>query len=348
MDRCRVAIVGLGRMGSTIDDEVKDMPGLWIPYSVASACRESDKLEICAGSDLLPEKREAFKERWGVEALYEDYLEMIDKEDPDLVAICTKGDVHAEMAVAVADKKVPMIYLEKAMACSMAEADAVLDACRRNNTLLNTGVLRRFNGNYHHVRRLIEAGEIGDPRVVVHYASSSLLHGHIHSIDTVMYLLGDPKPVSVSGEIRPADTEIENRRIDRDPTAVYHVEFEGGLEAWTVPCGAWEFEVLGTSGAIRTMNNGSEFTMRKSMPISEKRSAMKEVPFPPADVNQSATLYCLEDLVVAREEGRPPLGDVEIAHAATEACLAVAESHLRGGAKVTLPLPERDLYVWHV
>ena len=63
---------------------------------------------------------------------------MIRREEPDLVAICTaaclpkpareapdasfRGDSHADLAVAVADMGVPMIYLEKAMASSMERA----------------------------------------------------------------------------------------------------------------------------------------------------------------------------------------------------------------------------------
>ncbi len=347
-DTYRVAVVGLGRMGSTIDDEVRDLPGVWIPYSAASAACASARLELAAGADILPEKRDAFRERWGVAALYEDYLEMIDQEHPDLVCICTRGELHAEMAAAAADKGVPMVFLEKAMACSMAEADAVLEACQRKNTLLNTGVLRRFNGYYHRMRELIADGAIGAPQAVVHYAASSLMHGHIHSIDTAMYLLGDPKPLRVEGRLRPDDLTIENRRLDKDPAALYHIEFEGGMEAWTVPYGNWEFEVIGTEGALRAMNNGANFALRKSHALNERRRVLKDEPFPMPEVAQSGTLYLLEDLVEAHEQGRPPLGDVAIAHAATECCLAAAESHIRDGAKIPLPLPERDLYIWHV
>ena len=347
MTPCRVAIVGLGRMASTIDDEVRDMPSLWMPYSIAAACHNSPRLEVVAGADILEEKREAFKGRWGVAALYEDYLEMIDKEKPDMVAICTKGELHADMAVKVADAGVPMIYLEKAIACSMAEADAVRDACHRNGTLLNTGVLRRFNQRYHHARALLEAGEIGEPKAVVHFAGTSLLHGHIHSIDTVMYLLGDPKPVRVRGQVR-GDASFKDRRIDKDPSAIYHIEFERGLEAWTVPYGQWDFEIIGTAGTIHAMNNGADWAMRKSVALSEKRSKWAQSDFPPAEHTTSATQFCLEDLVAAQEEGRPPLGHVDVTHAATEACFAVAESHLLSGAPVDLPLPRRDLYIWHV
>ena len=42
------------------------------------------------------------------------------------------------------------------------------------------------------------------------------------------------------------------------------------------------------------------------------------------------------------------LGNVDVTHLTTEACLAVAESHVKGGAWVELPMQQRDLYVFHV
>ena len=346
MKEYRAAVVGLGRMASTIDDEITGYAAIALPYSIAASCRETDRIQLVAGADILPEKREAFRQRWGVAALYEDYLEMITQEEPDIVAICTRGELHAEMAVQIAEAGVPMIYLEKAMACSMREADAVKHACQRNRTLLNTGVLRRFDSRYHKARELIERGEIGQPRAVIHYASTSLLHGHIHSIDTIMYLLGDPVAKSVWGELRPRGMQIENNRLDKDPSAIYQVEFDGGMEAWTVPSGMWDFEIWGTGGCIRSMNNGIDWTMRKPVKVSDKHSIYRDTTFPAAETH-SATLACLQDLIDAHETGRPTLGNVESAHQATELCLAVAESHMCG-KRVSLPLNSRDLYVWHV
>ena len=60
------------------------------------------------------------------------------------------------------------------------------------------------------------------------------------------------------------------------------------------------------------------------------------------------TLTCLEDLVDALESKRPSLGNVDVTHNITEACLAIADSHRRGGAWVQLPMENRDLYVFHV
>ena len=68
MKTYRVAIVGLGRMGSTLDQ------------SIASASHVSERLEVVAGAETIPERRTAFQEKWGVERVYDDYQEMIEKE----------------------------------------------------------------------------------------------------------------------------------------------------------------------------------------------------------------------------------------------------------------------------
>ena len=69
----RVGIVGLGRMGSTIDDEGHTK----LPYSIASAVEASPCFELIAGSDLIEERCTSFAERWGVNAVYQDPHQMI-------------------------------------------------------------------------------------------------------------------------------------------------------------------------------------------------------------------------------------------------------------------------------
>jgi hypothetical protein len=95
------------------------------------------------------------------------------------------------------------------------------------------------------------------------------------------------------------------------------------------------------------MNSGVDWRLRQATPLGERYTAYREVPYPEPPC-KSATVFCLEDLVRALEEKRPPLGDVAIAHHATEICLAIAESHRQGGQRVNLPLENRSLYVWHV
>lgn len=358
MQTNRLAIIGLGRMGSTIDEEVVGYPAVARPFSVAASCgnvndgleprrKGSDRFELVAGADLVAEKRAAFSDRWGMPAVYEDFGRMIDEQAPDLVAICTKAENHAELAVAVAESGVKMIFLEKAIACSMAEADRVLEACRVNKTLMNTGVMRRFNNRYAVVREAIAEGKIGEPKVAVHYAASSLMHGHIHSMDTLSYLLGDPRITKVKGELNLSDGDFDRKRLTYDPRGTYQMTFDNGVEAWTVPAGQWEFEVLGSEGTIRSMNNGVGADLRVSRGEAVKRPQWESVPFEMPE-GKSPTVSCLEDLADALEHDHPPIGNIEVTHHITEACLAVAQSHIEGNGWVDVPGVDRDIYVWHV
>ena len=354
----KVAIIGLGRMGSTIDDEAH----FAVPYSIAAATEASQELELIAGADLLPDKRENFQQRWGA-AVYEDYRQMIDKEKPDLVAICTaaclpkpansvadtsaRPDSHADLSIAVADLGVPMIFCEKAMASSMTRADEIRDAIKRNNTLFNTGVLRRFDNRYAAVKEAIAEGRIGEVKTVVHFAGSSLMHGHIHSIDTVSYLIGDPRIEAVRGELLPRDLQVEDNHISADPQATYQLRFANGVEAWSIPAGYWEFEVIGSEGTIRSQDNGARVSLRQPGAQQGRRQLWDEVPFPDPEPI-SSTMTCLEDLVRAHESDGQTLGHIDVTHHVTEATIAVAESHRHGRAWIELPMAERDLYIFHV
>ena len=343
----RVGIIGLGRMGSTICDEIVGYPAFALPYSIAGSVRASDRLELACGCDLLPEKRDAFRERWGTTALYDDFRKMIEAERPDLVAICTKGENHAELGVACAELGVPMMYLEKAMACSMTEADALRDAIVKHGTAFNTGVLRRFDERYWWARQLIERGEIGRPHTVVQYSGGGLLHGGIHIVDTMMYFLGDPQAQSVRGELRLGDITFEHNRFSNDPSAVFEITFEGGMTGYAISGGGWDIEVFGTEGSIRAINNGIDWSWRKPTKDADKWVAYREAAYPQVGF-RSSTINCLEDLVAAYEEQRPTLNHIAQCHHSMEICMAVAESHVQGSRRVELPLANRDLYVWHV
>lgn len=336
----RVAIIGLGRMGSTIDDE---FPERAPPYSVAASCLASDRLQVVAGADIDAAKRADFAERWGVDALYDDYVEMIRKEAPDMVAVCTRGHLHAEMATKSAQEGAPLIFCEKAIACSMLEADALRNAVEENGTLFNSAVLRRFDVRYHQARDMIRNGDIGEPQAVVHYAGTNLLHGHIHSIDTLSFLLDDPRVESIWGELNSIDHRIPDNRLEEDPYGIFQLTFANGVAAASVPSGNWEFEVLGDRGSLRMFNNGTGLQLRQYQGSRSRIAAdvpVEQVP------EYSATQFCLEDLVLAHEEGRPTLGPIGIAHHLTEVCLALAESH-RQGRRISLPLENRSLYIFH-
>ena len=337
----RVGVIGLGRMGSTIDEGRHPD----VPDSIASACASCERLEVIAGSDPDSEKRAAFSTKWSVSAVYSDYGEMLAKEELDLVAVCVPSgglpkrvhtapdadyrvDAHADMGMAVSEAKIPMLYLEKAIACSMVRADELRDACRRNGTVVNTGVFKRFNSGFRAIGNAIAAGDIGEPRSVVLLCRSTLLHGHIHSVDLASSLLGDPKILSVRGDLLPPDDEFRGEQLPKDPFATFQMRFANGVEAWSVPSYGWEMEaeVIGTEGSIRVLNNGAGVLLRKGE-WDEYAECSIESPPP-----NSSVRACLEDIVDAHESGRATFNNIDVAHHTTEAIFAVAESHRRDGA----------------
>ena len=356
MKTYRVGVIGLGRMGSDMGEH--DRPSR--PYSIAATAATMDTLEVVAGCDLLPERRDTFTEKWGVDSVYEDFRDMLAQEELELVAICTtasglfkpiseapnadfRGDAHADLAVAVADAGVPMIFLEKAMACSMRRADEIRDACHRNKTLFNTGVLRRFDPPTQAMKAAIDRGMIGEPRAALQFARTIVMHMHIHSIDTLSYLVGDPGIAAIRGDLEPRNRAIRNNHIHTDPYGSFQLEFANGVSGASVPAGEWEFEVVGTEGSLRFASNGRSVKLRRG----EEHSEWREETLVYED-SPSSTVNCLNDLVEAHQTGRPTLGNVDVAHHITEACIGIAESHAHGGVWLDLPLQNRDLYVFHV
>ena len=146
------------------------------------------------------------------------------------------------------------------------------------------------------------------------------------------------------GELYPRDLQIIDNKLDEDPYGIYHVVFTNGVEATSVHRGPWEFEILGTEGSLRVLNNGDDILLRKIGADGGRN--WQAVSVPDIDDSRSPTICCLEDLVEAYEAERPTLEGVVVSHHLTEACLAVAESH-RLGQRVTLPIENRSLYVFH-
>jgi predicted dehydrogenase len=101
---------------------------------------------------------------YGVDA-YEDYRELLARDDVDLVDICTPEFLHVEQTVAAAEAG-KHVHCEKPMASSVAEADAMIAACRGAGVRLMIGHSRRFTPRYIQIKAAIDAGEVGTVRFV--------------------------------------------------------------------------------------------------------------------------------------------------------------------------------------
>lgn len=341
----RVCLVGCGRMGTTIDDEVKDHPHseLWLPYSHAAGYVAVKETELVAVSDTVKEKVESTQKRYNVPNGYTNYREMIEKEKPDIVSIATRPGPHAEVTVFAAEHGVKGIYCEKPLCSSMEEADAMLEACEKHNVKFNYGTQRRYSTLYHKMRELLKAGEIGDVQcVIAECGAGAAQWTHTHTSDMIMFLAGDPEIDFVQGTVSASESDWDGDYLYADPgiTSGY-VKFKNGVHGYMVAGGNYEFEVVGSKGRIRTLNNGIGAQLWKSQ---GQWGIVAEVPFPHLEID-SGTVKCIEDMVDAIEKDRETLGNIRLACRSQEMIFGFVESQRQGGKRVSLPLINRKLYV---
>ena len=95
-------------------------------------------------------------------AAFRDWRGMLAEVKPDVVAICMRHvDSHAEMAIAAAEAGAKGIFVEKPFVRTLAEADAVVAACKQASSKLAMAFVNRYSPAYAAARDLIEDGRIG-------------------------------------------------------------------------------------------------------------------------------------------------------------------------------------------
>jgi predicted dehydrogenase len=246
------------------------------------------------------------------------------------------------MVVFAADCAVKGIYCEKPLCGSMAEADAMVAACERGGVRFNYGTQRRYMDPYLRVREMIRNGEIGDVQAVIaHCGVGAALWGHTHTADMILFLAGDGEVDFVQGAAGVDPADFEDNRIDGDPGIPSgYARFRNGVHAYLTAGSGHEFEVSGTKGKIRTLNNGSGAQWRKL----GAWSALDEMPFPPFR-RESGTVAGIRDVIGSIETGRETQGGIHLARRSQEMVMGMIESERRDGARVRLPMENRELYV---
>lgn len=124
----------------------------------------ANDLYLQAVCDIVPEHIDILFEKTGFDKetkRYTDYKKMIE-ENPDLelVAIATDSGVHAEIALFCINKGLNVI-IEKPMAMSMKDADAIVEAAEKNNVKVSVCHQNRFNVAVQKTRKALETGRFG-------------------------------------------------------------------------------------------------------------------------------------------------------------------------------------------
>lgn len=244
-----VAVIGYSFMGKAHSNAWRNVRAF---YPGVPAVRQ----QVLVGRDEAAVKEAGAAYGWAETAT--DWRSVVERDDVDVVDVCTPGESHAEITLAAlaAGKHV---LVEKPLSNTVAESEAMLAAAHEAEA---RGVRTMIGFNYRRVpalalaRQLIADGRIGAVRQVraaylqdwladaaapmtwrlrKEQAGSGVL-GDLgsHVIDQLHYLLGDPV-VAASGHLRtfvPERTGPQGREpVTVDDAAWATLETEGGVVA---------------------------------------------------------------------------------------------------------------------
>jgi predicted dehydrogenase len=157
----RVGMIGYGFMGRAHSNAYKQV-GQFFPsgYEVvlkAACARDAEKIK-------------AFAQQWGYESTETDWRKLVERQDIDVIDICTPNNMHKEIALAAAANK-KAILCEKPLAMNTAEGREMIAAVEK------AGVPNMVWYNYRRIpavtlaKKLIDEGRLGR---IFHYRAKFL------------------------------------------------------------------------------------------------------------------------------------------------------------------------------
>jgi UDP-N-acetylglucosamine 3-dehydrogenase len=143
--RLNIAVVGTGSMGMNHLRVLRDF--------------NQDHVHIVGVAETYEPNLKTAVSRFHVPG-YTDYREMVEKAQPDLVAVVVPTHLHFEVASYVLDRGISVL-LEKPMASNIEEALALIQLAHIRGAKLAIGHVERFNPAVSEVKRHLHAGELG-------------------------------------------------------------------------------------------------------------------------------------------------------------------------------------------
>lgn len=306
---------------------------------------------------------------------FADYHEMLAESKPAIVAVCPRHvDQHCDMAVAAAEAGAKGIYMEKPFCRDLAEADAIVKACKENNTKLAIAHRNRYHPVLPVIRDLVDKGELGTLLEVRLRGKEDARGGGLdlwvlgsHLLNLAHYFAGAPTSCSATilqdGRPVTADDVVEgdegvgplagNALHARwSTTSGTPVFFDSIRNAGTREAG-FGLQLVGTEGIIdlRADREPLAHLLKGNLhqPTADARSWIPITsagigkPEPRSDIRQWVAGHhaAVQDLLQAIEDDRAPLCDDEAGRVVMEMTMGVFASHRADGARVSLPLAER-------
>jgi hypothetical protein len=238
----RIGFIGCGGMGST-------------HYKCLKLLSESHPIEVTALADAREECLDKAAKFWPNAKRYSDGLDLIRDEDVETVFICVPSYLHTDMALA-AMKKNMNIFLEKPACLKREECELLLAQHKVTPVKVMVGQVVRSMPEYLFLKDVYEKKTYGNLRSIVmqrisgdvkwgfedwfhdeNRSGSVILDLHIHDLDFLRYMLGEPDYADVhttkfdSGMINQVITNYKFGNIAAMAEGVWHSATKMPFEA---------------------------------------------------------------------------------------------------------------------
>lgn len=312
MKSIRTAIIGTGSIAQAHFDAAKSLDA---------------RVEVVGAMDIDNERVRVFCEKNQIARSYTNVEELLSREKPDLVHICTPPGTHCSLSVQSLEAGA-WVLCEKPLCGSLAEMDRIEDAEKRTGNYCSSVFQWRFGSGGQHLRSLIQQGALGRPLVAIcqttwyrgldYYSvpwrgkwetelGGPTMGLGIHLMDFFLWLLGNWKDVrSMMGTL--------DRPIDVEDTSMALVRFANGAMASVINsalCPRQEsylrLDFQKVTVEVRTLysynNQNWQFSVARNSPYEKELEQWKRIP---SDV-QSSHAAQLSALLDSMEQGKRPL-----------------------------------------
>ncbi|MDP2905828.1 MAG: Gfo/Idh/MocA family oxidoreductase [Candidatus Omnitrophota bacterium] len=200
MNKLKVAVVGVGRLGSIH----------------ARIYKENPNCQLVAVCDADPTRLQEVASNFGVSG-YSDYTQILGKVDALSVAAPT--NLHHKIALFFLKHGIPVL-VEKPFTSNLKEADELIKVAAAGNTVLQVGHIERFNSAFSATLKIIKEPKFIECHRLSPFPNRSLDVGAvldimIHDIDIILGLVRAKikKIESVGVSVLTQYEDIANARI---------------------------------------------------------------------------------------------------------------------------------------
>jgi predicted dehydrogenase len=264
----RIGVIGVGQIGKQHLDNYQKI----------------EAAEVVAVADIDEAEVRRVSERFGIPHVYTDFRQLLARDDIEAVDVCLHNNLHMPMTAAALEAG-KHVYCEKPMAGAYCDAEAMYRAAQKAERKLAIQLRTLFDVETKAAKALIDRGLLGHiyharstgfrrrgrpyvdgygtPAFVQkrNSAGGALYDMGIYHIARMLYLLGNPDVLRISGKIyQEIDMDPARRRssgYDVEELGLGFVRMQDGLtldiiEAWAVNLDGFEgSSVVGSMGGIR-------------------------------------------------------------------------------------------------